>query len=307
MPAGFYKPSSGAAPHKRFIIYGTPKSVKTPLAFAYGAYLRSQDPTARALYIAADTGSEDLPSLPVPEWAEWLDVWRMGKPIDKDPTTGKSTYDPYRDAIVAASTNWREKDPNYKLLIWDTLSMSCEEILQFIADMEFFAGAQGSKHITFGDPSLPKGHPAKLNIPLPGDYNGINGIAKRLVNCLVAQNMHVVAVCHEQEITDERGIKRIGPSFVGKALTGKLPGWLTGVLYTEKVGEIDAKTGKLVPTLYVCSDPADDLHIAGIRHKAINGDPRNPIGKVKVGADLTKYWAKFFETLFADEAAPVKA
>lgn len=295
MPTGFFVPDPTAPKWKRFFLYGPPKAVKTPLALAYGAYLRSLDPTAETIYIAADRGSETIPSIPDPKWREWIHVWKMSTPLDKD-------FDPYKDAIQAAMMPWQQHVPNAKLLIWDTFSMTMEEILQHVADKEFFSSAtSGSKHITFGDPTLPKGHMARLNIPQPGDYNGVNGIAKRVLNMLCSQPMHVICITHEQEIKDEKGVKRLGPSFVGSALTSKLPGWMTGLLYTDKRGVVDPKTGKLVPTLYVCSDPHDDLHIAGIRHEPINGDPRNPIGTVQVGMDLTAYWKKFSETLFPNE------
>lgn len=293
MPAGFFELKPNELQHKRLIIYGAPKSVKTPLALAYGAYLRSVNPDSKTLYIAADKGSETLPSLPNPEWRDWIKVWTMGSLLDPN-------YDPYKDAIHVAMADWKSVDKNIDLLIWDTFPMTMEEVLQFCADSEFFSGKGGDKHITFGDPRLPKSNAARMNIPLPGDYNGVNGIAKRLVQCLCAQPMHVIIICHEQEIKDEKGIKRIGPSFVGSALTGKLPGWMTGLMYTEKRGEINQQ-GKIVPALYVCSDPGDDLHLAGIRHEPIKGDPRNPIGVVKVGPDLTAYWKLFHETLFPNE------
>lgn len=294
MAAGFYVPEAGPK-FKRLILYGAPKSVKTPFAFAFGAYLRSLNPNSITLYIAADPGSEDLPSLPDPSWREFIKVWKFGSPLEPG-------YDPYKDAIQAAMMDWKKIDPNIELVIWDTFAITMEHILQYVADKEWFASAKsGDKHITFGDPTLPKGHMARLNIPVPGDYNGVNGIAKRLFQLLCNQPVHVIGISHEQDIKDEKGIKRIGPSFVGQALTAKLPGWMTGLIYTDKRGEIDPKTGKVVPTLYVCSDPHDDVHIAGVRHEAINGDPRNPIPTVKVGADLTKYWKLFFETLFPSE------
>jgi len=166
MPAGFHTVTDAPKP-KRFILYGPPKTVKTPLALAYGAYLRSLNPNSRTLYVAADRGSEDLPSLPDPSWREWIDVWKFSSPLDKD-------YDPYKDAVQVAMTDWKAKDANYDLIIWDTFAITLEQILQYISDKEFFAGQGGSKHVSFGDPTLPKGHPAKLNIPMPGDYNGVN-------------------------------------------------------------------------------------------------------------------------------------
>lgn len=294
MPAGFYEPTNNATTPKRFILYGPPKTVKTPLALAYGAYLRKLNPKAKTLYIAADRGSEDLPSLPDPSWREWIKVWKVGSPLEPG-------YDPYKEAIHIAMTDWKKVDPDIELIVWDTMSEECDRILQFIADKEFFSGhAGGSKHITFGDPLLPKGSAARLNIPMPGDYNGINGIAKRLFEMILSQNLHILILAWEEDIKDKDGIKRVGPAFVGKALTAKLPGKLTGIIYTDKRGEPDNK-GKLIPTLYVCSDPADDMHMAGVRHEPVNGDPRNPIPRVKVTADLVAYWKLFFETLFPQE------
>lgn len=296
MPAGFYTADPEKPKFKRFFLYGPPKAVKTPLALAYGAYLRSLNPKSKTIYIAADPGSEDLPSIPNPEWRNWIVPYTFGSPLEKE-------YDPYKDAIQASMLDWHKHEPDSELLIWDTFAFSMEQILQYVADKEFFAPQKGeSKHVTFGDPTLPKGHPARLNIPVMGDFNGINGIAKRLLAMLIAQPMHVLIITHEQDIKDEKGIKRIGPSFVGQALTSKLPGWMTGLIYTDKRGEIDPKTGKVVPALYVCSDPHDDVHIAGIRHEPVNGDPRNPIGTVKVGTDLVKYWELFHNTLFPNEA-----
>lgn len=291
MPAGFYTPPETLDPYKKLFLYGPAKSVKTPLALAYGAYLRKLNPKAKTLYIAADQGSEDLPSLPDESWREWIRVWTHSSPLEQN-------YNPYNDAVLVAMTDWRKIDPEIELIVWDTQTEDMTKILQFIADMEWFSSAKtGDKHVTIGDPTLPKGHPARLNIPVQGDFNAILGMGIRITNFMLAQKCHVLLVCHEEEIKDQKGVKRIGPAFVGKALTGKLPGKLTGLVYTEKFGETDEK-GKLKPQLYVCSDPADDVHIAGVRHKPVNGNPVNPIPRVKVGNDLVKYWELFFNTLF---------
>lgn len=293
MPAQFYEVPNQAAAYKRLILYGSPKSVKTPLALAYGAYLRSKNPNSKTLYVASDRGSEDLPSLPDRSWRDFIKVWTPGSPLEAD-------YDPRAEAVRIAMGDWKKHDPNFDLLIWDTFSTDCARILQYIANMEWFASAKtGDKHVTIGDPTLPKNHPARLNIPVQGDFNAMQGITWGLVDALACQKMHVILICHEEEIKDQKGVKKIGPSFVGKALTSKLPGILTGILYTEKTGVPNMdKGGKLESTLHVYSDPGDDMHMAGIRHEPVNGSPLNPIPKVKVGADLVKYWELFFNTLF---------
>lgn len=290
---------SKAAPpatKKKLILYGTSKSVKTPLALAYGAYLRSLNPNARTLYWAADEGSEGLPSLPDESWREWIDVINPPDPLDPE-------YDPYKHAITVSLTDWKAQDPNYELLIWDTQARTLQRVLQFIANKEYFASAKsGDKHVTIGDRGVGPWKPGSpwMNLPAQADYGAIWMMGLRLIEALAAQKMHVLIVTHEEEIRDSKGIGRIAPAAVGKALVGDIPAFLTGALYTEKVSEAD-KNGKLIPTLYVHSDTNDDKHVAGIRHAPIDGNPRNPIPKVKVGTDLTAYWKKLFETLFPNE------
>ena len=296
MPAGFYEPKPANDAPKRLFLYGPPKTVKTPLALALGAYLRSINPKSKTLYIAADRASEDLPSIPDRNWLAanggFITVWKPGSMLEEG-------YNPYQDAFQIAMTDWKKNDPDIELIVYDTFTTDIERILQYCADSEFFANQKGeSKHVTFGDPTLRKGHPGRLNIPVMGDYMGTGAIAKRLTDLMGAQNCHVILIAHEESFEDAKGISRIGPAFVGKALTGKLPGYLTGILYTEKTPSTDKTTGKLVPALHVCSDPGDDAHIAGVRHGTVQGRPVNPIGRVKVGDDLTSYWKLFFTTLF---------
>lgn len=281
-------------PYKKLMLYGSSKSVKTPLALSFGKYLRDLNPSARTLYWASDEGSDGLPSLPDESWREWIDVITTSTPLDAD-------YDPYRDSVTVANTDWSKADPNYKLLIWDTQARTLQRVLQFIANKAYFQGNKGDTHITIGDGDPGKPGSTALNIPLLADFNAIVAIGLRLMECLSAQNMHVLIVSHEEEIKGKDGIKRIGPAAVGKALVEDVPAFLSGVLYTEKTNVPDPVSGKLIPTLHVFSDTGDDIHVAGMRHTPINGDPRNPMGKVKVGTDLSAYWKKLFETLYASE------
>jgi len=282
-------------PHKKLILYGSSKSVKTPLALAYGAYLRTLNPNSRTLYWAADEGSDGLPSLPNESWREWIDVVTTSTPLDEG-------YDPYRDAITVTMTDWKKQDPNYDLLIWDTQARTLQRVLAFIANKAYFqSGKTGDKHITIGDGDPAKAGSTAMNLPMQADYGAIVGIGLRLMECLAAQKMHVLIVTHEEEIKGKDGVRRIGPAAVGKALVEDIPAFLTGVLYTEKRLEADPKDGKLVPTLNVFSDTGDDIHVAGVRHTPINGDPRNPMTKVKVGMDLVAYWKKFHTTLYPNE------
>lgn len=284
-------------PYKKLMFFGGSKTVKTPAALALGAYLRTLNPHARTLYWAADEGSDGLPSLPDESWREWIDVITTSTPLDEN-------YDPYRDAITVAMTDWKAKDPNYELLIWDTQARTLQRVLQFISNKAYFqSGKSGDKHVTIGEGDPGKPGSTAMNLPMQADYGAIVGIGLRLMECLAAQKMHVLIVTHEEEIKGKDGVRKIGPAAVGKALVEDMPAFLTGVLYTEKKMEVDPKDGKLIPTLHIFSDTGDDLHVAGVRHTPINGDPRNPIAKVKVGTDLTAYWKKFFETLYPNERA----
>lgn len=283
-------------PRKKLMLYGGSKTVKTPAALAYLAYLRTLNPNARALYWASDEGSEGLPSIPNESWRDHIDVITTSTPLDDN-------YDPYRDAITVAMTDWKKQDPNYELFIWDTQARTLQRILQFISNKAYFQGKGGDKHVTIGEGDPGKPNSTAMNLPQVADYGAIVGIGLRLMECLAAQKMHVLILSHEEETKGKDGIRRIGPAAVGKALVEDIPAFLTGVMYTEKKGEVDPKTGKLVPTLHIYSDCGDDLHMAGVRHAPINGDPRNPLTKVKVGTDLVAFWKKWFETLYPNEQA----
>src|SRR5690348_6743857 len=89
-------------PYKKLILYGSSKSVKTPVALALGAYMRKLNPKARTLYWASDEGSEGLPSLPDESWREWIDVITTSTPLD-------ANYDPYRDSVTVANMDWKKE------------------------------------------------------------------------------------------------------------------------------------------------------------------------------------------------------
>ncbi len=262
----------------RLGIFGGPKTVKTPTAFAYLQYLIEYvNPDARAAYMASDPGSEALPSIPQ-SLADHVDVFEPAYMLEKD-------YHPYNDAFLFALKNWKQ-DPNMMLMIWDTFTTTLQDIMQHNADTGAFAGKDGNKHRQIGTP----GTAARMALGELQDYNPMIGIGTRLTRLCFEQNLDFIQIMHARHFQDVDKISRIGPAATGTQLVERLAGMHNGLIFTEK---------KMTPkgTHLFLHTESDGITMAGIRHRTIDGSPKNPIPTVEIAGkseeDLVKFWDLF--------------
>jgi hypothetical protein len=280
---------------------GPPKTVKSPLAAAVAEIY------GKGIYIAADEGSEFLPSIPE-KHAKNLTVVKPGPHFECAGEgcdgCGNRKYDRLEELMDLAGRNWK-KELGADFLIWDSFSTTCEDLLQTIADSEFFSTAKGTdKHITIGEP----GTASSFNLPMPGDYLSMQGIVANWRRLIFRQPIHLFVITHV-DTDDKPGAgkrTRGGPSLVGKALIQDFPTHFNAVLRTNKT-MVPGPDGNQMAQLTVYTE-GDDFWIGGFRHKPSEDTPRNPIPVVEVGKDLAAFWRLFNKTFEKQlTAAPVGA
>lgn len=282
-------------PYQRTLVMGPPKTVKTPLTLAVSQVM------GETIYIAADPGSEFLPSIP-DTWAKDIRVVKPG------PCTacngvgctecGGKPYDPMSEALNLAVYPWKKDFPNAQNLVWDSGSHTMEEILQYVADQEFFSSAKtGDKHVTVGEP----GSPAHMNIPVRGDYLAMKGICERWTRLLFRQPLNLFVITHV-DIDDKGGQAGVrgGPALVGKAMIQDFPRYFNAVLRTHKE-MMPNPDGVARPVLFVYTE-GDNFWIGGVRHKPGETTAKNPIPVVQVGEDLPAFWRLFNDKFMAPKA-----
>lgn len=282
--------------YHRTLLQGPPKTVKTPLAAAVAEIY------GKGVYIAADEGSEFLPSIP-DKHADLLTVIKPGPCVECKGVggTGCKKCDDRKYDLLEETRNLAGFD--YKrvyganFLIWDSFSTTCEDLLQEVANQEFFSSAKsGDKHVTIGEP----GTAAAFNLPLPGDYLAMQSIVANWRRLIFRQPLHIFIITHV-ETDDKPGPgkrTRGGPSLVGKALIQDFPTHFNAVLRTHKTMEAQTD-GSQRAQLYVYTE-GDDFWIGGFRHKPTEAGFRNPMPVCAVGEDLAKFW-RTFNRVFANQ------
>lgn len=262
--------SQPAERYERILIYADPKCGKTRLATSL------PDRFGNSIYVAWDPGTERLGPV--------LEPYRKRlHPIQSAPEPGKP-YKPDEDAFVIALTDWRERFPLARTLVFDHITAFAEDALSSIAD----TGQFSDKHI-----AISAGKGAKMNIPMEGDYGAVHGIVDRLTTYLFRQPLHLIVLAHATMLESKSGEGLIGgPATVGKAAVRKYAGRFDTVIHLGR----RMKEQKEVFTAYT------DKHsfwTAGVRSHL----PTNPIPSVELSPDPSNFWALYDKHFFLEPAA----
>lgn len=249
---------------ERILIYADPKCGKTRLATSL------PDLFGESVYIAWDPGTEHLGPV--------LEPYRSRlHPIQSLPEPGKK-YAPDVDAFAIALTDWREKYPKAKTLIWDHMSATAEDCLAQIAD----AGQFSDKHVAIGTP----GSLGKLNVPMEGDYGAVHSTIDRLTTYLFRQPLHLIILTHATMVEAKDGSGLLGgPATVGRAAVRKYAGRFDTVIHLAR------KRREKSDAFMAYTDKHDNLWTAGIRSSLLI----NPIPTLELAPDPINFWLMYLK------------
>jgi hypothetical protein len=254
---------------ERTLIYGDPKTGKTRLATSLTPRF------GEALYIAADPGAEGMSSI-LPAYVGRIQCL---KPIGGD--TAKSN--PHVDAFEIATRNWQKDFPEVKTLIWDTMTATALDILQYVATSGQFSQ---TAHVGLGIP----GSPEHQKLPMQGDYMATHNIISRLVDFLFKQPLHLIVICHAgYDEPKDGGALEGGPATAGKATIRSFPGKFDSVLHVVRKGStpVPSVGGVGVGTSNVSVfTERHGVWSAGIR----SGHTSNPMPRVDLQPDPINFW-----------------
>lgn len=256
---------------ERIMIYGDPKTGKTRLATAL------PDSFGDIIYFAADIGSESLAPI-ITEIRPRIHI------VKSAPSKKGEKYDPDADAFNFALNDWTKEFPNARTIIWDTLTQTAWDVLQFIADEGQFSE---SKHIAIGSGDH------QMNLPMEGDYRSAQERIDRLITYLFRQPMHIICVCHADYDQPKGGMVEAegGPKTVGRATIRRLAGKFDTVLYTKIESTPPAKFGEPSTSNFYVYTAKHKIWAAGIR----GGNRENPIPRVKLEPFPINFWNLFFQ------------
>lgn len=261
---------------RRIAVYGLPKSGKTravtALPWGRGSW------GARAIYIAADPGSEELGSV-LPLNREHI---ILVKPEPKN-VGGKLIYDPLTEAVAIATRNWKEDFPDVGTLIWDTATTTSQELLAAYAD----SGQFSDKHVTFGQPGTLTYHAA----PMEGDFGAAQRSTMFILKYLFRQPLNLIVVFHEDWVQPNEkevlGAVYGGPTIVGKAGIKTIAAMFDNLFRFSAKDKIEA--GNKVVAEYAVHTRHSGPWMAGFR----NPNETNPIPKVVLNPDPINFWLAF--------------
>ena len=258
----------GASTYERIIVYSEPKSGKTRFVTSL------PERFGKIAYVAADPGSESLS--PVVERHRE----RVAPIIQILPEPGK-IFRPRADAATIAMTNWGEKFPGVKTLVWDTLTYTAQQFLADIADSGEFSE---SKHIRVGEP----GKAGSFSIPMEGDYGAAQGCIDRLVDFLFRLPLHLIVVCHAT-YDEPKGGGTIegGPATVGKATVRKFPGRFDTCIHLVRK-DVPGQQGAPSKTEITAFTERHGIWQGGIRSSHLV----NPLPKEVLEPDPVSWWEK---------------
>jgi len=256
---------------------GEPKTGKTRLATSipWGEYWGEQ-----AAYVATDDGANDLERSSVlvanrDRLAVIRPSFSVKKVKTKDGEIETLTYDPHTEAFAIASRNWRKDMPECKMLIWDTMSTTAQELLHAYADNGVFQGEKGDKHITVGT----VGQPDFVANPMMGDYSMAQNAVHKLLGFLFKQPMHVIVLFHVASLETEGGqILAFGPATVGQAAVRAVAARFDILLRTDVQEVLTHDKPPKKDMKYILHTQRKGLYLGGIR----TGLAKNPIPTIAI-------------------------
>jgi hypothetical protein len=274
--------------HKRIAVYGLPKSGKTRAvtALPWGEHWGE-----RALYVAADPGSEELGSVLRNNREHLILV----KPEPKS-VGGKLIYDPLTESVAIATKNWKEEYPGVGTIIWDTMTTTSQELLAAYAD----SGQFSDKHVTFGQPGTAAYHAA----PMEGDFGAAQRSTMFILKYLFRQPLNLIVVFHEDWVQpnekDVLGAVYGGPTIVGKAGIKTIAAMFDNLFRFSAKDKVEQ--GNKTVTEYAVHTRHSGPWMAGFR----NPHENNPIPKVPLKPDPINFWKAFDEAVEVMSATPEK-
>jgi len=256
---------------ERILIYGDPKTGKTRLATSLTGRF------GEILYVASDPGSESASSVLTP----YVGRLHCVKPTGGD--TAKSN--PHVDAFEIATRDWKKDFPEVRTLIWDTMTATALDILQYVATSGQFSQ---TAHVGLGTP----GSVEHQKLPMQGDYMATHNIISRLVDFLFKQPLHLIVICHATyDEPKEGGAVEGGPATAGKATVRSFPGKFDAVIRVARRASGGAPTAGVGGGASTVTAFTERVGIwsAGIR----SGHATNPMPKVDLQSDPINLWEQY--------------
>lgn len=279
-----YKPGVDFVP-ARVALYGPAKTGKSRLATALPWGPRWGE---RAIYVAADPGSEELGSV--------LEQNRERLIVVKPAPEQGNKYDPLGDAIKIATYDWKKDYPDVNTIIWDTVTETSRKLLAAYAD----SGAFSEKHVTFGKPGTLEYHAA----PMEGDYGAAQRSTVFMLEYLDRQPLNKVLIFHDELVEPKEnavGMTFGGPALAGKAGTKIIAGRYDNLFKTHCKELFDSK-GKATLEYRVYTAPFS-FWLAGFR----NPNKENPIPMLKMDSDPVNIWLAYEKAITGASNEPQKA
>jgi hypothetical protein len=261
---------------ERIIIYAQAGTGKTRLALSLPKHY------GKIAYYAADNGSEFLASIS-PEKRKRIYVV---KPEGTDPV---------QDFMSFVMQDWKKIDPEIGTLVIDTLTVVCQDAIQFSAN----SGAMtNEKHFVVGDPS--QGGVVLAN---RGDYMALESLGRGFLDMLFdkQRNMHIIVVQHE-DVKLIEGIRAVGgPAVPGRALLEYIPSVFNTVI--RLIREQTLIPGASSPeSVVIAITEHDGKFVAKLRtHDEKNP---NPLARVVLERDPINFWNSY-DALFHSQTVTV--
>lgn len=267
--------------YERILIYGAPKVGKTRFATSLPARF------GNIVYFAVDPGSERLDSVLAP-YVSRIHV------VQSRPAKVGDVLDSRRDAFLVSQNDWVAQYPAVRTLVWDTLTISSQQILQHISDQGAFSSAG---HISMGV----KGSKEYQTVPMQGDYGAAQNAVDRIISFLFQQPLHIIIVAHEgYRESMEAGSKTLigGPLTVGSKTIGSIAGRFPTCIRLTRRTEGSGSTARSRVIAYT---ETNGIWVAGVRSKHLS----NPLPMVDViGDPLESFWKPYDSTFAAAEQPP---
>ena len=262
---------------ERILILGYEKSGKSRLATSlpWGPYFGS-----RAVYVAADSGSEHLRSI-LTHNAPHLEVI---KPEPKSPHWSQD----YTDIAVH---DWASE--GFTTLIWDDMTEVSKILLKVYSESGVFSKNQAVK---LGIPGTPGYHTSSQE----GDYGAVQNTIGHLMMKLTDQPLHLVVLTKKKFIEPDAkhpdGL-RGGPDIVGKQATQWLGGYFDSTFHCETT--IDPKTRRGVAMVHTATK---GIWPAGYR---CNRPEPKLAATVALESDPVHFWLDYLADVLDDPTVPL--